>query len=101
MACLAPSASLSEEEKACCREMAGQCGSEGMASGHSCCQKIVTSQQDALVQQLAGIDSAAAAAAAIAAEGALPAVDPEQSPDSPSDQHPPPTTSPSRTVLRI
>jgi hypothetical protein len=101
MACLAPDAALNEQEKACCRDMADDCGSKDMASSHSCCQKIVSSQQDALVQQLAGIDNAAAAAAAIAAGGALAPADPGQSHDSPLDQHPPPITSPSRTVLKI
>ena len=101
MACLAPAAQLTEEEKACCREMADQCGNMGMASGHSCCEKIVPSQTDALVQQLAAMDDAAGAAATIAAGSALSPAVPEQAHDWPSDQHPPPITSPSRTVLRI
>jgi|SRR5579872_1100537 len=41
MACLLPNAALSPQEKACCREMAGQCGDMGMSSSHSCCKSTV------------------------------------------------------------
>jgi hypothetical protein len=101
MACLAPNAQLTEEEKACCRDMAGECSGMEMAADHSCCQKIVPSPKDALVKQLAAIDDAAAAAAAIAAQGTLSPAVPEQSRDLPADRHPPPITPSSRAVLRI
>jgi hypothetical protein len=39
MACLLPIAQLSQEEKACCRGMAGMCGEMGKNSSHSCCVK--------------------------------------------------------------
>jgi hypothetical protein len=47
MACLRPTAHLTEQEKSCCRKMANECGSMGMQGDHSCCQK--TRQQDAAV----------------------------------------------------
>src|SRR6267142_2275544 len=50
MACLAPDARLTDEERECCREMAGQC--DEMPSSHSCCQPTVTSEhQSFLVAQ--------------------------------------------------
>ena len=100
MACLAPDAQLTEAEKACCRDMAKECGSMDMSADHSCCQKIVPDQKDALVKQLAPLDDAAATAAAIAAEGALSPALPREPGDLPSDRHPPPDT-PLRAVLRI
>jgi hypothetical protein len=47
MACLNPSAQLTEQEKSCCQKMANQCGSMAMHGDHSCCQK--TQQQDSAV----------------------------------------------------
>lgn len=39
MACLLPDSTLTDEERECCRHMAGDCGE--MPSSHSCCQTIV------------------------------------------------------------
>lgn len=39
MACALPSAHLSPAERACCRQMMGQCGSMAMPASHGCCQK--------------------------------------------------------------
>jgi hypothetical protein len=47
MACLTPSAQLTEQEKSCCQKMANECGSMAMHGNHSCCQK--TRQQDSAV----------------------------------------------------
>src|SRR5438445_12846937 len=47
MACLMPSAHLTEQEKSCCQKMANECGSMAMHGDHSCCQK--TRQQDSAV----------------------------------------------------
>jgi hypothetical protein len=49
-ACLLPSTQLSEEEKACCREMAPQCGEEMQAS-HSCCTESVKHNQSPLASR--------------------------------------------------
>ena len=43
--CLVPDQSLSPEEQACCKAMAGQCGDMG---NHSCCKKIEVGTQPAL-----------------------------------------------------
>ena len=39
MACLLPIAQLTQEEKACCRSMAGMCDDMAKNTSHSCCQK--------------------------------------------------------------
>jgi hypothetical protein len=39
MACLQPDATLTPEERECCRKMAGEC--EEMSSSHSCCKTTV------------------------------------------------------------
>lgn len=49
-ACLLPDSQLTEEEKACCREMASQCGEEMQAS-HSCCTKSVKHDQSPLTSR--------------------------------------------------
>lgn len=49
MACLVPTAQLSAEEKQCCEEMAGDCGtSSGMPESHSCCVTVVRPHNDLL-----------------------------------------------------
>src|SRR5713226_7935297 len=39
MACLLPDTAMTDEERECCRQMAGNC--EEMPSSHSCCQPTV------------------------------------------------------------
>jgi hypothetical protein len=39
MACLQPDATLTAEERACCRKMAGKCGK--MPASHSCCKTTI------------------------------------------------------------
>src|SRR5437879_10432542 len=39
MACLQPDSTLTDEERECCRQMAGDC--EGMPASHSCCKTTV------------------------------------------------------------
>lgn len=39
MACLLPDSSLTDEERECCRQMAGKC--DEMPSSHSCCKTTV------------------------------------------------------------
>jgi hypothetical protein len=51
MACLQPSVPMSEEENACCREMAGNCGEMGTNSTHSCCQTVVSRDEDGFATQ--------------------------------------------------
>lgn len=39
MACALSNAHLSPAERACCKQMKGECGSMGMPASHGCCQK--------------------------------------------------------------
>ncbi len=41
MACALPNANLSPAERACCKQMKGQCGSMGMPASHGCCHKEI------------------------------------------------------------
>lgn len=50
MACVIPEAQLSEAERACCRQMKGDCGKMEMPNGHSCCETTVRPQQSAMVK---------------------------------------------------
>lgn len=45
MACMAPDALLTNEERECCRNMAVDCGQMEMPASHSCC-KVVARQID-------------------------------------------------------
>jgi hypothetical protein len=49
MACIAPDAQLTQQERACCRMMKNQCGQMEMPASHGCCQKdIQSAHHDAL-----------------------------------------------------
>src|SRR5262245_32117522 len=50
MACLVPGADLSEAEKACCRQMANQCGHDQVPSSHSCCRPASATEQTAVAK---------------------------------------------------
>jgi hypothetical protein len=50
MACVLPSAALTAQEKACCRQMANQCGHDQMPSSHSCCKTVSPPDQTATVK---------------------------------------------------
>ena len=39
MACMAPAAQMTVEERACCRMMKSQCGQTEMPASHDCCKK--------------------------------------------------------------
>jgi hypothetical protein len=49
--CLVPNARMSDAEKICCQQMAGQCDMS-MAAKHPCCQKITQRHDDADVNDL-------------------------------------------------
>jgi hypothetical protein len=38
MACVMPAAAMTAAERDCCKRMAQECGKNGMAKSHSCCQ---------------------------------------------------------------
>ena len=46
--CLVPGESLTAEEQACCKSMAGQCG-DSPGLDHSCCKRATSSNQSAVV----------------------------------------------------
>ena len=102
MACLAPGVQLTQEEQACCREMAEQCGSAGIAADHSCCQKVVSVEQVAIVTQFAGSGHAVAPAAIVAVQFDSVIPTPQEFGGRPPlGRHPPPASAPTRDVLRI
>lgn len=49
MACMLPSAALTAQEQACCRQMANQCGHNQISSSHSCCKTVSPLYQSAVV----------------------------------------------------
>ncbi len=55
MVCLAGNAQLTDEEKACCKEMANSCRSTDMPSSHSCCQTTVNPQHPAMVKPASSV----------------------------------------------
>jgi hypothetical protein len=49
--CLVPSSRMSDAEKICCQQMAGQCDMS-MAAKHPCCQKMAQRHDDADLNDL-------------------------------------------------
>ncbi len=75
MVCALPNAHLSPAERACCRQMNGQCGSMTMPDSHSCCHKegSAAGPWNAAVQvKLAVIDVRLAAVSELTSEILLP-----------------------------
>ncbi len=99
-ACLLPGSQLTEEEKACCRDMAPQCGKE-MQVSHSCCPESVTRDQSSLASRSHDLHPDLAVAQLGSREGSwgLPgALIPADSFTSPSPPGPAPGAT---TILRI
>jgi hypothetical protein len=104
MACALSNAHLTPAERACCKQMKGECGSMGMPASHGCCQKemptadhwnVMVQVQSANIQ----IDLTAVAGLAPAILVTLPVSTPgfAQRPASTLPQSPPPSIS----ILRI
>ena len=102
MACMAPDAQMTTEERACCRMMKGQCGQMGMPTSRNCCTKAPAGDQDnALKTDTASFHRAALVAIWISSFEVL-------APQSASNgwlqrpEHSPPTSLPSAiTNLRV
>src|SRR5438270_7780091 len=47
LACIVPGIATTEEEAACCREMASECDHGSMPSSHSCCKMLSVADQAA------------------------------------------------------
>jgi hypothetical protein len=102
MACITPDAGLSDDEQACCRETANKCGDMDMAAGHSCCQKIIRTQQVAVVTQPASADHAIIHGTFVPVQfTSFPLMAQERSIWLPSERHPPPAPSRTTEILRI
>ena len=63
MACLQPDATLTTEERECCRKMAGECGK--MPASHSCCKTTVRDTDPYLSNSRVQISAPAHAAQAV------------------------------------
>jgi hypothetical protein len=102
MACMAPDAQMTTEERSCCRMMKSQCGQMEMATSHDCCKKAPKSVQDsALKTDTVSIHSAAFVALWVSSFELL-------TPEATSNgwvqrpEHSPPKSPPSAiTILRI
>jgi len=101
MACLLPDATLTAEERECCRKMAGECGK--MPSSHSCCKTTVRDADPYLSNSRLQISAPAQATVAV-----LPLDQITGLPDLisqfviSSDAHAPPESPPVKTsILRI
>ena len=55
MACVLPGAHLTPAERACCKQMASQCGHMQMPVSHGCCQKDIPAANQWNVAQIASV----------------------------------------------
>jgi hypothetical protein len=101
MACLQSDATLTAEERECCRKMAGECGK--MPSSHSCCKTTVRDADPYLINSRLQISAPAQATVAV-----LPVNEMIGVPNlglqfvTSSDAHAPPESPPVETsILRI
>jgi len=104
MACALPNAHLSAAERACCKQMRGECGGMAMPASHGCCHKEVPTADhwNAAVQMQSvnvqiNLDAIAGLPPVLILPFPVSASDCEQSPQSTLPQSPPPAIS----VLRI
>ena len=101
MACLQPDSTLTDEERECCRQMAGDC--DEMPASHSCCKTTVRENEPYLSHSRLSISGPPQATLAI-----LPVIQGSDLAEgifqfaASSDAHAPPESPPSRTsILRI
>jgi hypothetical protein len=101
MACMAPDAQMTIEERTCCRIMRSRCGQMEMPTSNDCCKKALNSVQDVALKPDTSFNPSALAAMDVSS---LDKLIPEswsigriQRPD-----HSPPTVPPSAiAILRI
>jgi hypothetical protein len=101
MACAFPNARMTAEERACCREMKGECGVVHMPASHSCCRHgIHTGSFDAV--QAEGRVFPAVVAIATLPTSALWSASPIRYERDGNPPHSPPVSPPSAvSILRI
>jgi hypothetical protein len=97
--CLVPGETLTSQEQACCKSIAGQCG-DSTASTHPCCKIAGSTAQPALAAAQATVRAAVPFAATISAP-ADSVIVPEFSLDSLVGPSPPPLLKQSSPILRI
>ena len=56
MACWSPMVTLNAAERACCKQMAKECGSTGMPNTHSCCHRLIGPEASFLKTASAQLD---------------------------------------------
>ena len=104
MACMLPDSLLTEEERACCKEMDGDCGQMEMPASHSCCKMTVHDSDPFLVNpRFATGHSQTAASSLILVHGSdvfLPATD-ARHPFVEQIHSPPVSPPPVFSILRI
>jgi hypothetical protein len=105
MACLAPDARMTAEERACCRVMSAQCGQMAMPASHDCCTKAPNAVLDgALKSNTVQVRPDVCTVSWVASLDVLTVLVQEQSSQGwiQSPQHWPPKSPPAAiTVLRI
>ncbi len=101
MACLQPDATLTPEERECCRKMAGEC--EEMPSSHSCCKTTVRETDPYLSSSRLSMSAPAHATVALLSVSEMIGLPDRISPFvTSSDAHAPPESPPVETsILRI
>ena len=101
MACMAPDAQMTIEERACCRMMKSQCGQMEMPTSNDCCKKPLKSVQNVALKPDTSFNPSALAAMDVSSLDKLIPVSRSigriQRPE-----HSPPTSPPSTiAILRI
>jgi hypothetical protein len=99
MACVAQATTA--EEQACCRDMGGQCGSDGMPSSHSCCKKSPAPVQLVAAKSPFSLDHHALTFAVLERTASQPVPAPTTFTRFADLPHSPPGTSTISGVLRI
>jgi hypothetical protein len=103
MACMAPNAEMTFEERTCCRMMKNQCGqSMEMPASHDCCKKAPKTITEAVIQKNIATIHPLAFAVVLLSSFDLLGLDDALTGWVQRPEHSPPKTPPSSiTILRI
>ena len=102
MACVAPDAQMTIEERACCRMMKSQCGQMEVPTSQDCCKKAASSIQDtALKTEMVSLHPAAFVAIWAASFEVLAPRGPSYGLLQRPEHSPPKSPSSAITILRI
>lgn len=100
IACMLPDANMTAAEKACCREMAGDCGKD-MQSSHSCCKTVVSKENPALLNSSHKAQQTTAVLVALQPSAQIHLPQSNSLPQTEQSHSPPSSPSASVQVLRI